>query len=421
VAIAGAGDLGELDRAEQSARLVEVARSLGPLIDSCTERIERDRTLPPELVTAMSDAGVFRAFLPRELGGIEAHPVPWMDMVEELSYHNGSVGWLAMIQAGSTNLEPEVMREILAKGPWILTSNIGRSGGKAYKVDGGYRITGRWPFASGSPHATWLSGRSVLYDENDEMVIHPVDGLPWGISAYWPASDATLHDTWDGIGLRGTGSGDFSVEDLFVPSEHVNEMGIHHKAYDGPLYRLQFNIFAHAPHALGIARRAIDEFVKLASYKATWGSARQRLLGRQQMHTVAVGHADALVRAARLFAWDTAAQCFENARHNEHVDYELRARMTQSLTLAARHAKEAVELVYEQASTSVVFSGHPLDICMRDIITAAQHIVVLETSYDTVGQYLITRDWPDGPQIDTEHSSIGPPHPHHLGHMPHIE
>lgn len=408
----------DVDLQEQSRRLRGVGRSLAPLIRDHAQRIEDDRTIPPELVDAMYEQGVFTTFLPRELGGLEVHPTAWLELVEELSYHNGSVGWLAMIQVGDTFLEPEVMGEILAKDRWIKAGNVGRAAGKAYKVEGGYRISGRWPFASGCPHATWLSGRSVLYDDNDEMVIHPKDGLPWSVSAMWPASSARLIDTWDGIGLRGTGSGDFEINDLFVPSKHVNELGFHHRPYDRPLYRYTFNLPGHAGNALGIARRAVDEFIALAAQKSARGSKRQQRLGRQQFHEMAVARADALIRAARLLAWEVTTQCFESAKENEFVDYELRVRMLQALVFAVRSAKEAVELLFEQAGTSAVYRGHPLELCMRDIITHAQHALVSENAFDTVGQYLITKDWPDGPELDVEYSYIMPPHPHRLHRRP---
>jgi alkylation response protein AidB-like acyl-CoA dehydrogenase len=396
---------------EEGQRLREIAQSLGPLIRQSTDWIEQKRGIPPELVDAMYDSGVFSTYLPRELGGMEVHPTAWLDMVEELSYHNGSVGWLAFIQVGNTFLAPDVMKKILAEGRWIVAANVGRAGGKAYKVDGGYRITGRWPFASGCPHATWLSGRSNLYDENDQIVLHPNDGLPWSIVAVWPRSSAILHDTWDGLGLRGTGSGDFEVNDLFVPAEHVNELGVHHRHYDGPLHKFIFNLSGHSANALGIARRAVDEFIALAEKKSARGSKRQQRLGRQQLHEIAVARADVLISSARKLVWDLTTECFESAKHNQFVDYDLRVHLAQALTYSVRNAKEAVNLIFEQAGTSAVFRGHPLEICLRDVITAAQHTLVSEPAYDTVGQYLITRGWPGGPQIDIANSFIMPPHP----------
>lgn len=405
------------DIQREGERLREIARSLAPLIRQSTDWIENKRGLPPELVDAMYERGVFSTFLPRELGGLEVHPTSWLELIEELSYHNGSVGWVAFIQVGGTFLPPEVMRKILAEGRWIVASNVGRAAGKAYKVDGGYRISGRWPFASGSPHATWLTGRSVLYDDNDEMVIHP-DGFPWYITGIWPQSAAQLHDTWDGLGLRGTGSGDFEIKDLFVPSEHVNELGLHHRQYDRPLYRFIFNLPGHAANALGIARRAVDEFIALAEKKSARGSKRQQRLGRQQLHEVAIARADVLIRSARKLVWDLTTECFESAKQNEHVDYGLRVQMAQALTYSVRNAKEAVDLVFEQAGTSAVFRGHPLELCLRDVLTAAQHALVSEPAYDTVGQYLITQNWPGGPQVDVEYSYIQPPHPIRLEHTP---
>jgi hypothetical protein len=152
----------------------DIARALEPLIREHAAAIEEGR-VPPPLVDALYDAGVFKAMLPRELGGLEAEPVRWLQMIEELSRINASVGWLAFIQSGIglTFLDPgryERFRE-RGGGRLILAMNLGRMAGKAVKVEGGYRISGRWPFASGSPFATWLGGLSVVCDPDGSPVM----------------------------------------------------------------------------------------------------------------------------------------------------------------------------------------------------------------------------------------------------------
>jgi alkylation response protein AidB-like acyl-CoA dehydrogenase len=380
--------------------LLEIARSLAPLIQEHAEQGERERTIPPALVDALYERGVFRTFLPRELGGLEVGPVEWLDMVEELSRLDASVGWLAIINAGGTRLRPDVMRAILAeKGRWISASNLARTG-IARRVDGGYCVSGRWPFASGCPHSLFMSAQMVLHDDAGEVVRHPDDGMPWVISATWPIEPGQILDTWDGLGLRGTGSHDIAVEDLFVPEAYTNDRP-RAPVYPGPLYKGSFLFMAHAAHAVGIARRAIDAFVELCGRPAAPGSRRQSSLGKTQMQQVAVAKADALVRAARAFAWEATAQAYAAAVSDGEIPLDLRVRMGQSMIFAVQAGKQAVDLVYEAAGASAVYRGTTLERCFRDIHTAAQHIIVTENRYDSIGQYELTKDHPGGPAIES--------------------
>src|SRR5699024_5804094 len=165
---------------------------------------------------------------------LEAHPVEWLEALEALSKVNGSVGWVCMLHSGQTWAQPDAMKEILEHDRWIIAGNGGRAGGTARAVEGGYWISGRWPFSSGSPEATYLFGLCILVDDEGNEVLSPKDGAPWFVTAYFPASEVTLHDTWDGLGLRGTGSGDISVDNIFVPAEMVDERGVWGITYGTP-------------------------------------------------------------------------------------------------------------------------------------------------------------------------------------------
>lgn len=384
-------------------KLVEIARSLEPLIREHESAIENERTMPRPLVDALYDAGVFKAFWPREVDGLEVDPVEWLAMVEELSKINGSVGWLALIHAtGMTFLKPEVFERLRAKtgGRYINAVNFGRLAGRAKRVEGGYRISGHWPFVSGSPHATWLGGASVLYDENDVPVMHP-DGLPWIITGVWQADQAKLIDTWDGLGLRGTGSGDMVVEDIFVPDEQINHLGFHDLTYDRPLYRAkELPIMGHAAHALGLARGVQESFLAQMREKAIAGSMRQMVMGHQQAHQIAYAKSDTLVRAARSFLYHAVSEAYENVQSKQHLDLGLKVQMREALLFAVRSSKEAINLIFEMGGSSAVYRGRPIERAYRDISTAANHILVGETEYASVGSYYLTKDLEDGPEIE---------------------
>jgi alkylation response protein AidB-like acyl-CoA dehydrogenase len=382
--------------------LVGIARSLEPLIREHAPALEEGR-IPPPLVAALYDAGVFKALLPREVGGLEAEPVEWLAMVEEFARIDSSVGWLAFIQSGVglTFLDPgrfERFRE-RGGGRLILAMSLGRIGGTAVRADGGYRVTGRWPFASGSPFATWLGGMSFVCDRGGSPVTDAA-GQPQRLLAIWPADQARLIDTWDGLGLRGTGSGDFEVSELFVPDEQVNPGFYGPPAYDRALFRIkEMPEAGHGAHALGIASAAVEAFVDAVNAKPVPGSARHTAMGHMQAHQIAFARADAQVRAARALLHETARAAFADAEAGPELSLGLRVRLREANIFAVRSAREAVGLIFEMAGSSAVYRGRPIERAFRDINTAAAHTNYVETAYAAIGSYYLTRDREGGPQI----------------------
>jgi alkylation response protein AidB-like acyl-CoA dehydrogenase len=386
----------------EGASLAGLARSLEPLIREHAQAVEEGR-IPPALVAALYDSGVFRAMLPREVGGLEAEPAAWLAMVEDLTRISASVGWLAFIQSGVglTFLDPERFERFRerAGGRLILAMSLGRIGGQAVRADGGYRITGRWPFASGSPFATWLGGMSAVCG-SDGSPLADASGQPQRLLAIWPADQARLIDTWDGLGLRGTGSGDFEVADLFVPDEQVNPGFYGPPAYDRALFRIkEMPELGHGAHALGIASAALEAFTGAVNARAARGSARQAAMGHQQAHQIAFARADALVRAARALLHETVRAAYQDAGTHPELSLELRVRLREANIFAVRAAKESVGLVFDMAGSGAVYRGRPIEQAFRDISTAANHTNYLETAYAAVGSYYLTRDREEGPDI----------------------
>ena len=382
--------------------LVDVARSLEPLIREHAEVIEQAR-MPAPLVDALHDAGVFRAMLPHELGGLEAEPVEWLQMIEELSRINASVGWNAFIQSGIglTFLDPERFERFRERGGGrlILAMNLGRMAGKAVRVEGGYRVSGQWPFASGSPFATWLGGMSMVCDEDGSPVLR-ANGLPQPLLAIWPADQARIIDTWDGLGLRGTGSGDFEISGLFVPDEQVNTELFGAPNYDRALFRIkEMPEIGHGAHALGVASAALESFVAAVNSKPLPGSSRQLAMGHMQAHQIAFARADVLVRAARTLLHETVRAAYEDATVHAELDLELRVRLREANIFTVRAAREAVGLVFEMAGSSAVYRGRPIEQAFRDINTAANHTNYVESAYTAIGSYFLTRDRAGGPEI----------------------
>ena len=386
----------------EGVSLVDIARSLEPLIREHAEAIEEGR-MPPPLVDALHDAGIFRAMLAREVGGLEVEPVEWLQMIEELTRINASVGWNAFIQSGIglTFLDPERFERFRERGGGrlILAMNLGRMGGKAVKVEGGYRISGRWPFASGSPFATWLGGLSAVCDSGGSPIVD-ASGRPQPLLAIWPADQARLIDTWDGLGLRGTGSGDFEISDLFVPEDQVNRELFGTPAYDRALFRIkEMPEIGHAAHALGVASAAMQSFVDAVNTKPLPGSTRQMAMGHMQAHQIAFARADALIRAGRALLYETVRAVYEDAKAHQEVALELRVRLREANIFTVRAAKEAVGLIFEMAGSSAVYRGRVIEQAFRDINTAANHTNYVEYAYTAIGSYFLTRNRAGGPEI----------------------
>lgn len=388
--------------AGEGVPLADVARGLEPVILQHAAALDEGR-IPGPLVDALYEAGVFGAMLPREVGGLEAEPVEWLQMIEELSKVNASAGWLAFIQSGVglTFLEPERFERFRERGGGrlILAMSLGRIGGKAVPVEGGYRVTGRWPFASGSPFATWLGGMSYVCDA-DGSPLTGASGQPRLLLAIWPADQARLIDTWDGLGLRGTGSGDFEVSGIFVPQEQVNAGFYSATIYDRALFRLkEMPEMGHGAHALGIAGAALESFTGAVSSRPVPGSARQQAMGHMQAHQIAFARADALVRAARALLHETVRAAYAEAAASPELGLELRVRLREANIFAVRAAKEAVGLVFEMAGSGAVYRGRRIEQAFRDVCTAANHTNYVETAYAAIGSYFLTRDREDGPEI----------------------
>ena len=272
-------------------------------------------------------------------------------------------------------------------------------GGKAVRVDGGYQISGRWPFASGSPFATWLGGMSAVCD-SDGSPIMEANGQPRRLLAIWPADQARLIDTWDGLGLRGTGSGDFEISEVFVPDDQVNTELFGASIYDRALFRLkEMPEVGHGAHALGIASAAMESFVAAVNSKPLPGSTRHMAMGHMQAHQIAYARADALVRAARALLHETVRVAYADAAANPELSLELRVRLREANIFTVRAARDAVGLIFEMAGSSAVYRGRVIEQAFRDINTAVNHTNYVESAYTAIGSYFLTRDRAGGPEI----------------------
>src|SRR5262249_2755172 len=244
--------------------------------------------------------------------------------------------------------------------------------GRATPVDGGYRVSGRWPFASGCEHCTWLMGGCVIAD--GQSVRRLPSGAPDARLMLFPPGEARLIDTWTGAGLRGTGSHDIAVDDALVPAARSFSLVTDRPYHRSPLYAFPvFGLLALGigAVALGIARAAIDELVRLARAKTPTHS--RRLLAERATVQVDVAKAEALLASARAFVFEASGEAWAVAESEGAIELRHRARLRLAATHATITAARVVDLMYDAGGGTVVYATSPLQRHFRDVHVATQH------------------------------------------------
>ena len=296
---------------------------LVPAFRARAAEAERLRTMPADLVLRAKQAGLFRLNLPRSLGGYELEPAVTAEIFEEISRADGSAGW-TMVIGNSTAffawLEPAVAKELIADQLGFVSTSMWAPLGRAAEQPGGFTVSGRWPFNSGSPHATWLQVGVIVTDADGPRT--RACGAPDWRFAFVPARNAVIEDTWQAMGLCGTGSHHLSLSELPVPSERLAAPFFEPARHDGPLWRIPLVTLAAmflAAVPLGIARRALEEFTALAVGKTRGPAARS--IG----HDAAVQ--DQLARAEGALA---SARCFPVRHHRYRLGYGAAGEMSRA-------------------------------------------------------------------------------------------
>jgi len=339
---------------------------------------EQLRTMPADLVRRAKAAGLFRLNLPRSLGGFELDPATTAEIFEEISRADGSAGWTIVIGNSTAFfawLDPAVARELIGDHPDFVSTSMWAPLGQATpERPGRFTVSGRWPFNSGCPHAAWLQvGVFVGGSAGPRML---ASGAPDWRFAFIPARSAVIEDTWDAMGLRGTGSHHLTLSGVQVPAEHLAAPFFEPARHDGPLWRIPLITLAAmflAAVPLGIARRALDEFAAIATKKVR-GPATQSI-GHDAHAQCQLTQAEGALASARSLLFDTIAQIWDDACRGDEPGLEQRALVLLAANQAVRAGVEAVDRVFHLAGAEAVFAHHPLQRCFSDIHTAGQHIL----------------------------------------------
>ncbi len=370
------------------------ARDLLPLVRECADEAERERRLPGRLAQAMAAAGLYRVAAPRSVGGAECNPRSQIETIETISAADGAAGWNLMIGIEvmgflGAALDLETARKLYAD-PGLIVAGALNPLGRATKSEGGFRVSGQWPFASGCHNAQWFWGQCIVVDGDD-----PTNREPGGVvlrEALIPAAEFEILDTWHVSGLRGSGSHDVAARDVFVPEERMTAVmsgGIQLRE-TGTLFRFPpFNRLAYnkVGVATGIARGALGHFKELAGQKLPRGS--RKLLRDKVSVQLAVAEAEAQLRQARAFVFESVEEVWDATDRGAPVTAEQRALVHLACTNACTASIRAVEIVTTAAGTTANFTSCPLERCMRDVRVIPQHIMVSPQWTEVAGRVLL--------------------------------
>ncbi len=370
--------------------LLGAIQGIGPLIAEHAAATEADRQLSGTVYQAMYDSGLFGMLAPKVYGGLELHPTECIQAWEAIARIDSAAAWnLVMNQAIAAYaawLTPKGVAELFAAGIPTMAGALNPPG-KAVRVEGGWRITGQVPFGSGCHHAQWLAMPAKE------------EGADATFGAFFRRDSATILDTWHTLGMRGTGSADYVVTDLFVP-EHltvpVAPLQNPPPGFEGPLFRMWpwTAIIGEATVSVGVAGAAVDAAVALCKTKtpAYQGTA----LRDQQLAQFLMGKARARVEASR----DTINRAAEFAyddveRSGELLSIDAKIRLQLAVAFAAEACAEAVRYVNDVVGTSSIRLGQPFERHFRDAHTLLQHSSKSSPRYGSAGRLMfgLENDW----------------------------
>jgi len=371
--------------------LIERARALAPLIGREADEIERTRRLTQPVVSALIENGLYRVLLPQSVDGAEAPPEIFMQMLEEVAKADASTAWClgqcSVCAMTAAYLDPDAAREIFAAPTGILA--WGSIAHEVQVVPGGYRATAGWDFASGCRQASWL-GAHVQIVEADGTRRRKPDGAPEVRTILFPVSNATMHDVWDVIGLNGTGTDSYSVDNLFIPEKFSalrdDPTALREK---GPLYRITtYTMFGlgFAAVSLGVARATLDAAIDLARGKASFGLKAMRENNAVQG---AIGRLEGNLRAARAYLYATANEAWRDLTQTGNLGEQHRMALRLASTWTIHQAASVVDAAYHMAGATAVFRANKFERRFRDMHAIAQQVQARNAHYEDVGKAIL--------------------------------
>jgi alkylation response protein AidB-like acyl-CoA dehydrogenase len=369
---------------------VDTARELAAEIRSCAATIEANRELPAPLFASLADAGLFHLLLPRSLGCPELDLPTYVRVIGELGFGDASTAWIvsqcSVFATYAARMPRDAARAIWIDPPRSIVANTPLPTATASVVPGGYCVTGRQGFSTGCRHATWLAAQAPITENGTPRLL--ASGEPDIRYFFVPAAEATLLDTWQVRGMRGTGTHHFAVDDVFVPEERTVLVATPPLLEPGPLYQfprtLRFGS-GDAAVALGVARAGLDAFIALASSK----SPRQ-MTGRLRDQVLAqtdVGRAESELRAGRAMLHETVREVWAAVSARGTITLEERVAMRMAITHPIRLAIQIIDALYNTAGATAIYESHPLQRYFQDVHVLSQHLQGRLAHYTLIGRH----------------------------------
>ncbi|MEQ5843735.1 acyl-CoA dehydrogenase family protein [Paraburkholderia acidicola] len=375
--------------------LLAVADQMAEGLQTANAAIEAQRHLPQKIAQSLADAGLYRMFTPRHLGGHEVDVHTFVLVIERLARADASAAWCTFISCTSAIIAgylPEAEAQLIFHKPDLKLAGVFAPRGRARPLvrDGvaGYLVSGSWPWGSGSRNADYVSGGCLVMDAAGKPELL-ADGTPNVRSMLFDATEVEFTDNWHVMGLRGTGSNEFAVHEVFVPATRsvalMSDVPLPKPLYKFPVFGLLGVGIASV--ALGVARLAIDSLVELATEKTPQGSSR--LLADRASTQEHVARSEARLRAARAYLLDAVDAAWEASLQPGPISIDLRRDIRLSTTFATEEAAAVVDRMHRMAGGSAVYESSPLQRCLRDVHVATQHIMVSESTYEVAGRLFL--------------------------------
>jgi alkylation response protein AidB-like acyl-CoA dehydrogenase len=373
------------DRADDNA-----LKTLLEMVSARARQFGEDQQIDAETVEAMKAAGVYRALVPKRFGGDEKSPADFLHLLEAISTHDGSVGWVASFGVSHmylASLPAETLEKVYAEGPDVVFSGAIFPPIPAVRVEGGYRVSGRWPFGSGSTGAA-LIGVGIR-DENGSA-----GSLPR--TAVMPAEKVKIVPNWDVIGMKGTGSHDLVVDDVFVADEWTFVRGapptIDLAAYRYPSLALAAQVLAVV--GLGVARAALDLMGQMAGKRGSITGAP--VMAERANVQIALAKGESQWQATRAWFYEVTERTYATIQAGQTPSREQVAMIRMAATQAARTGADVTRLMFEQAGTAGIFNSHPFSRLLQDALVVNQHAFLNEATWQSAGKVLLGLDAPAG-------------------------
>jgi len=370
-----------------ASSIVDAARDLADLIEANADDGERIRRLPLTTVKALNDAQLLRMCVPEAYGGPEVDPVSVVKAIEAVAHSDGAAGWCTMIASTTSSMAsmlPEAAAREIYGDSSSITGGVFAPNGKGVATShggvDGFSVSGRWAWGSGTQHCRWVLGGALCDDGTFRL-------------CWFPQSEVTFHDTWYTTGMRGSGSLDYSVTDVFVPSERTIQPAVTRPVVRTPLSQFpNFTLLAAGVSAvgLGVARRALVELVELAQGKKPQYSSKT--LAQSGFTQIELARAEGKLRAARAFLLDELQSAWHAAVAGHEVTVEARTGIRLAATHAASVAAEVADTAFTLAGGTAVYDTSLLGRCLRDSHVVTQHIQTAPKLNETIGKLLLGLD-----------------------------